>query len=168
MRSTARLVATLSARPDRRAARPFAGGLSRSRSRRLGADLTPLGGEKAGNADGTIPPGTAASRSRPPATRPASTTSIRSPADKPLFTITQQNAGQYAAKLSEGHKAMLKAYPSFKMNVYPTRRRASAPQRIYDATARNAGTAKLVERRQRRRRRPRRPAVPDAEDAASR
>ena len=31
-------------------------------------------------------------------------------ADKPLFTITQQNAEQYAAKLSDGHKAMLKAY----------------------------------------------------------
>jgi hypothetical protein len=39
---------------------------------------------------------------------------------------------------------MLKAYASFKMHVYPTRRSASVPQRISDATARNAGTAKLV------------------------
>ncbi len=39
---------------------------------------------------------------------------------------------------------MLKAYASFKMNVYPTRRSASAPQRIYDAIAHNIGHAKLV------------------------
>jgi hypothetical protein len=40
---------------------------------------------------------------------------------------------------------MLQAYDSFRMNIYPTRRSASNPQRIYDATRRNAATAKLVD-----------------------
>ncbi|MEE8321784.1 MAG: DUF1329 domain-containing protein, partial [Gammaproteobacteria bacterium] len=61
------------------------------------------------------------------------------------FTITSGNMGQYGDKLSEGHKALLKAYPdTYKMNVYKTRRTASAPQRIYDATKQVAATAKLT------------------------
>ena len=38
---------------------------------------------------------------------------------------------------------MLELYPDFRMKVYPTRRSASAPQRIYDATRRVAATAHL-------------------------
>ena len=52
---------------------------------------------------------------------------------------------QYADKLSVGHKAMLKTYKSFHLNVYPTHRSASAPQRIYDATRKSAATAKLID-----------------------
>ena len=44
-----------------------------------------------------------------------------------------------------GYKALLETYPSFKMNVYPTHRSASYPQRIYDMTKEIAGTATLVE-----------------------
>ena len=39
---------------------------------------------------------------------------------------------------------MLKAYPSFKMNVYKTRRTASAPRRIYEKTRELAAVAKLT------------------------
>ena len=66
--------------------------------------------------------------------------------EKPLFTINAQNAAQYADKLSDGHKAMLKAYPSFRIPVYPSHRTAAAPQRIYDATKKIAATAKLAPR----------------------
>jgi hypothetical protein len=51
---------------------------------------------------------------------------------------------QYAGQLSAGHQAMLKTYPSFYMNIYPTRRSASSPQRIYEATHKVASTAELV------------------------
>ncbi len=51
---------------------------------------------------------------------------------------------QYAAKLTEGHKALFKTYPDYKMIVYPTHRSGASPQRIYDATKRNATSAKLV------------------------
>ncbi len=52
--------------------------------------------------------------------------------------------GQYAAKLTEGHKALFKTYPDYKMVVYPTHRSAASPQRVYEATKRNATSAKLV------------------------
>ena len=106
--------------------------------------LTPVGAEKAANADGTIPAWDGGITKPPAGYTPGRHYVDPFAADKPLFTITQQNAEQYGAKLSEGHKAMLKAYATFKMNVYPTRRSASLPQRIYDATARNIGRAKLV------------------------
>ncbi len=53
--------------------------------------------------------------------------------------------GQYAAKLTEGHKKLLEQYKStYKMIVYPTRRSAAFPQSVYDATKRVATTANLV------------------------
>jgi hypothetical protein len=115
---------------------------------RLGADLTPLGGEKAGNADGSIPAWNGGLKSAADAGFP----NYRSPdhypdpfaTDKPLFIITAANLAQYAGKLTEGHKALFKAYPDYRMIVYPTHRSGASPQRIYDATKKNATTAKLV------------------------
>ena len=111
---------------------------------RLGNDLTPMGAEKAGNADDTIPAWTGGMTGPP-----AGVTGDHHPdpfADDPVeFTISGQNMAQYADKLTEGQKAMLEAYPSFKMNVYKTRRTASAPQRIYDQTRKMAAAAKLTE-----------------------
>ncbi len=110
---------------------------------RLGKDLTPMGAEKAGNAEGTIPAWTGGMTGPP-----AGVTGDHHPdpfAGDPIqFTITGQNMAQYADKLTEGQKAMLKLYDTFKMNVYQTRRTASAPQRIYDATKKLAAVAKLT------------------------
>jgi hypothetical protein len=111
---------------------------------RLGTDLTPLGGDKAGNAAGTIPAWDGGITKPPAGYVPGKHYVDPFAADKPLFTITQQNADKYAAQLSEGHKALLKTYATFKMIVYPARRSASAPQRVYDATNRNVGRARLV------------------------
>ncbi len=124
------------------------GGVSPQEAARLGADLTPLGGEKAGNADGTIPAWTGGLKSAADAGVPNYHPGDHYPdpfaSDKPLFTITPANMAQYAAKLTEGHKAVFKTYPDYKMVVYPTHRTAAAPQRIYDATKRQATTAKLA------------------------
>ena len=127
MRSTARLVATLSFVLIAALAAVH-GGL-RAAGRPARANLTPLGGEKAGNADGTIPAWDGGLTKPPAGYTPGKHYVDPFAADKPLFTITRQNVAQYAAQLSDGHKAMLKAYPSFKMNVYPTRRSAAVPQR---------------------------------------
>jgi hypothetical protein len=62
---------------------------------------------------------------------------------KPLFTITAANMAQYADKLSEGQKAMLKAYPTYKITVYPSVRTAFFPDAINAATLKNATSAKL-------------------------
>jgi len=116
---------------------------------KLGNELTPLGAEKAGNADGTIPEWTGGIKSPADAGVPNYRTGQHHPDpfanDKPLFTITADNMGQYAAKLTEGHKKLLTQYKgTYKMIVYPTRRSAAFPQRIYDATKRIATTAKLA------------------------
>lgn len=112
---------------------------------RLGKDLTPLGAEKAGNADGTIPSWEGGITQPPAGYKPGMHHPDPYADDEVLFTITAENMADYADKLTPGHQAMLKTYPTFKMKVYPTHRSASYPQRIYDATKRIATTAVLAE-----------------------
>ena len=112
---------------------------------RLGRDLTPLGGERAGNADGTIPEWTGG------ITEPPSGYVLgehhRNPHadDRSLFVINAANLDEHRDRLSIGHQRMLETYSTFEIPVYPTRRSASVPQRIYDATRTIAATAKLVD-----------------------
>lgn len=112
---------------------------------RLGADLTPLGGEKAGNADGSIPAWTGGLTTPPAGYQPGAHHPDPFAGEQPLFTITADNAGQYADKLTAGQQALLKAYPAYKIPVYRTHRTASNPQRIYDATKQYATTAALTD-----------------------
>ncbi|RME72644.1 MAG: DUF1329 domain-containing protein [Verrucomicrobia bacterium] len=111
---------------------------------RLGKDLTPLGAEKAGNADGTIPAWEGGITSPPPGYKPGMHHPDPFADDPVLFTIDQSNVDQYADKLTVGHRALIAAYPTYKMPVYPTRRSASVPERIYEATRKVAATAHLV------------------------
>ncbi len=113
---------------------------------KLGTTLTPLGGEKAGNADGTIPAWDGGLTKPPAAWKPGTHYVDPYAGDKILFTITAANVDKYADKLTVGQKALFATYPeTYKMNVYPTHRSAAVPQRIYDATKHIATTAKLVE-----------------------
>jgi uncharacterized protein DUF1329 len=123
--------------------------VSAAEAAKLGAELTPLGGQKAGNADGSIPAWdgglTSAAQAGFPNYRPGQHHPDPYASDKPLYTVTAANMNQYAAKLTEGHKKLLQTYSAtFKMNVYPTHRSAASPQRIYDATKRIATTAQLA------------------------
>ncbi|MBW2369130.1 MAG: DUF1329 domain-containing protein [Deltaproteobacteria bacterium] len=111
----------------------------------LGKSLTPLGGEKAGNADGTIPAWEGGITAPPAGYTPGAHHPDPYADDPVLFKITKANMEEYADKISEGHKTMFKASDAFYMNVYPTRRSASHPQRIYDATKKYAATAELTE-----------------------
>jgi hypothetical protein len=124
------------------------GAVSPQEAARLGADLTPLGGEKAGNADGSIPAWTGGIKSPADAGFPNYHSGDHHPDpyadDKPLFTISAANMSQYAAKLTEGHKALFKAYPDYKMIVYQTRRSGASPEHVYEATKRNATSGHLV------------------------
>jgi hypothetical protein len=112
---------------------------------KLGADLTPVGAERAGNADGTIP-AWEGGITAPPAGYSAGMHHPDPYADdQPVAVITSSNMDEYADILTEGHKAMLKAYPdTYKLKMYPTRRSASYPQEVYDATKENAVTAHLT------------------------
>jgi len=113
---------------------------------RLGQDLTPFGAEKAANADGSIPAWNGGITSAPAGYEPGMHHLDPYSADKVLFTIDKTNIDKYKANLSPGQIALFEAYPdTFKMPVYETRRSASFPQFVYDATKEFAPTAELVE-----------------------
>ena len=111
---------------------------------RLGQDLTPLGGEAKGNADGSIPAWTGGITTPPAGYKVGMHHPDPFAADQPLYTVTAANAASYAGKLTAGQDALLKAYLSYKLVVYPSHRSASNPARLYDATKANVATAKLV------------------------
>ncbi|MDM4772792.1 DUF1329 domain-containing protein [Solimonas sp. SE-A11] len=109
---------------------------------KLGQELTPVGAEKVGNKEGTIPEWTPGKqRGELKGEYPNNPETDN---DKPLYTITKANIGQYVGKLSEGHKKLLNTYDSYKMNVYSSKRVVAWPDVIYQATAANATTCEMV------------------------
>ncbi len=111
---------------------------------RLGKDLTPLGAQAAANTDGSIPAWNGGILTPPAGYKVGDHHPDPFAADQPLYTITPANAAQYEAKLTAGTLALFKAYADYKVIVYPSRRSAANPQRVYDATRANATTAKLI------------------------
>ncbi|MBZ2192978.1 DUF1329 domain-containing protein [Pseudoalteromonas arctica] len=112
----------------------------------LGQNLTPMGAEKAANADGSIPAWNNGITTAPAGYEPGMHHLDPYTTDKVLFTIDKSNIEKYKANLSPGQIALFEAYPdTFKMPVYETRRSASYPQFVYDATKNFAPTAELVE-----------------------
>ena len=109
---------------------------------RLDADLTPVGAERAANADGSIPAWTGGL----PKSAPIEwKTGYANPFadDQPLFTITAANAEKYKDLLSAGHQALLKRdAKTFRMRVYPTRRSAAFPDDVLAEVKKHAGVAK--------------------------
>lgn len=112
--------------------------LSASDSERLGKDLTPVGAERAGNKDGTIPAWDGGLTAVPSGFDPAKGYVNPYAAERPLYTITAANAAQYKNQLPPGQLEMLKRYPTYKMHVYPSHRTAAYPQNIY-ALAKSEG-----------------------------
>ncbi len=107
---------------------------------KLKTTLTPVGGERAGNKDGSIPKWEGG-LTTPPACYKGPGTRVCNPfpGDKPKFTITKANLEQYKAKLTDGQKALFNKYgATYKMNIYATRRTGAYPQFVYDATYKNA------------------------------
>ncbi|TVR94672.1 MAG: DUF1329 domain-containing protein [Wenzhouxiangellaceae bacterium] len=114
---------------------------------RLGRDLTPMGSARAGSADGRIPEWTGGLTENdwPAGYQPGDRHLDPFAADEPLYVITGQNYQEYADRLSAGQIATFQRYPdTYRIRVYPTRRSASFPQRIYDMTIQNARTGRLV------------------------
>jgi len=115
---------------------------------KLKKELNPLGGERAANADGTIPAWDGGLTAPPAGVTHKKGDFYKDPFadDKVLFTITAQNMAQYDDKLSEGLKALFKKYPdTFKINVYKTRRTQAAPQWFYENTFKNATRTALTD-----------------------
>lgn len=113
---------------------------------RLDGDLTPMGAERAGNAEGTIPAWDGGITTPPAGYEPGMHHPDPYADDGIVLTIDPSNVDAHRERLSAGHQAMFESYPdTFRIHVYPTRRSASAPARIYDAVKRVAATANLAD-----------------------
>ncbi|RCU52661.1 DUF1329 domain-containing protein [Corallincola holothuriorum] len=120
--------------------------VSEAEAAKLGDTLTPIGAEKAGNADGSIPPWEGGITAPPASYETGMHHPNPYPEDKVLYTITKENLAEHQELLTPGQIALFNTYPdSFKMSVYPTRRSASFPQVAYDWTKTNATRAELVD-----------------------
>ncbi len=120
--------------------------VSADEAKQLGNTLTPIGAEKAGNKDGTIP-AYSGGLTTPPAgfkkgdgIRPDPFAS-----EKPLYSVDAKNMDKYADRLTEGTKELLKRYPTFRVDVYPTHRSAAIPKFVADNTLKNATQAKTTD-----------------------
>lgn len=106
---------------------------------RLGKDLSAIGAEKAGNADGSIPalgegdaplPGWELNKTR--------RKFYRFKDDKPLYSIDASSADSHAALLSEGQLHALKSVPGYRMDVYPSHRACGIDPVYAERTRQNA------------------------------
>src|SRR5262245_49512754 len=119
--------------------------VSAEEAKQLGTTLTVFGAEKAGNKDGTIPAYTGGLTTPPAGFNKASGIRPDPYADeKPVFSIDAKNMDQHADKLTEGTKALMKKFPSYRIDVYPTHRTVAYPELVLDATLKNAVNAKTV------------------------
>lgn len=104
----------------------------------LTTTLTPLGAERAGNADGSIPAWTGGMTE--PSTGPVAIRVFED--EQPLFTVDASNLAEHQAIVPVGIQWMI-TNVGFSLPVYPTHRTAAAPQHVYDNTALNAGRTQL-------------------------
>jgi len=118
------------------------GAASPTEAEALKTTLTPMGAERAGNAAGTIPAWTGGYTTAPPGYRQGDPRPDPFAADKPLLSITPANLPEHAARLPEGVKALFAKFSSYRMDIYPSRRSAAAPQYVYDNVFQNATRAR--------------------------
>jgi hypothetical protein len=120
-------------------------GVSADDAKKLGATLTAVGADKAANKDGTIPAYEGGLTTAPAGFKPGDGVRPNPFAnEKPRLVIDGKNAAQYAAQLTEGTKALLQKYPSFKVEVYPTHRSVAFPKFVAENTAKCAVKAKTT------------------------
>ncbi|MCY1496973.1 hypothetical protein D9M68_309270 [compost metagenome] len=119
--------------------------VSQQEADQLGTTLTPLGAQKEGNADGSIPAWTGGLKPGAGAVDAKGYLADPFAGEQPLFTITAANAEQYKDKLTPGQMAMFKRYAAtYKIPVYKTQRTAAVPQEIYDAAKKSALNVQLI------------------------
>ena len=119
---------------------------------KLKTELTPVGAERAGNKEGTIPAWTGGLQKAPEnITFKHGGVGQQHPnpyaEDKILFTISAENVDQYKDKLSDGILKLFELYPdTWKMHIYPTRRPAAFSEDMYESIYENALTAEIIDK----------------------
>ncbi len=122
--------------------------VSADEAARLGKDLTPLGAERAGNADGSIPEWDGGLTGVPDGIKYKKGDFYPNPFpdDMPLYRVTARNLEKHKQFLNPGQITMFKKYPdTYYLNIYKTRRTQAAPQWVYDVTKHNAVNADTTE-----------------------
>jgi hypothetical protein len=105
----------------------------------LKTTLTPMGSERAGNADGSIPPWTGGV-SAPPLGPNDPQDVLMFQDEEMLYKIDASNMAQYADLLSDGVKLLMTKF-GFWVRVFPTHRTHALPQFVYDNNALNVTRA---------------------------
>lgn len=122
--------------------------VSQQEARKLGTELTPMGGQKAGNAAGTIPAWTGKMNGVPAGLSYMGSGDVYPDPyadDKVLYKITAQNMARFEKHLSEGSKALLQKYPdSYNIQVFPSHRDGRWAQLTERRTNWNASNTVLV------------------------
>ncbi len=116
--------------------------VSAEEAKALDATLTPVGATKSGNADGTIPAYTGGNVAIP--SNFVKGSGIRTNPfadDKPRLVIDANNMASYADQLTEGTKALMQRYASFRVDVYPSHRSVAFPEYVARNTLKAATTA---------------------------
>ena len=108
---------------------------------KLGRELTPVGAERAGNADGSIPAWDGGLTQAPAGWSPGHGDPFA--ADKPLYSIDAGNVAQHQAQLPAGQVELIKTYPGYRLDVYPTRRSCAIPAEVAQRTKEFAGQSKI-------------------------
>lgn len=124
---------------------PLMAKVSAEQAAKLGNELTPVGAEKAGNAEGTIPAWDGGLKNVPEGYKQGGPYIDPYADEKPLFVITKDNMAEYADKLSDGQKAMLQAYDTYKMPVFKTHRPAGYSDDIIRFSKQNALNTEMVD-----------------------
>jgi len=111
----------------------------------LGKDLTPTGGEVAGNKDGTIP----AWEGEVAPLAGWSPGKVRAEywkykGEKPLFSIDSSNVDSYAERLAPAQIVKIKSTPGYRMDVYPSHRNCSLPDFVQSNTKAGADKSKIA------------------------
>lgn len=113
---------------------------------RLGDELTPFGAIRAGNRTRVIPAWKGGLTTPPKGYAPGRHSPDPYIEDGRWITVGPADVERYKIRLSAGLQALLAKYPTtFEIPVFPCRRSAAAPQRVYDACLENAGRAALGE-----------------------
>ena len=120
--------------------------VSSQEAAQLGTNLTLVGAEKAGNADGSIPPYSGGLTTAPASFKAGDTMRPDPYAnEKPLLVINGRNVDQYKDLLSATTVALAKRFPGYRIDVYPTHRTAALPQKVLNNSRHNAIDAKSLE-----------------------
>lgn len=114
-------------------------------AKKLSKELTPMGAVRGANEDGSIPAWSGGITSAPAGYSVGDHHIDPFPTDKVKYTVTAKNIAQYKDILTPGQVKLLETYPdTYKMEVYETRRSASVPDHVYQASLTNATQTELV------------------------